>query len=109
MPEEQKYTVSGKIYANILASAGPLEGSRLILGAHYDVCGNQPVADDNASGIAGPLEIARFAKNHETELPYRVDFVAYTLEEPPFFGTEHMGSHVHAAFLHNNNIKHRSI
>lgn len=104
-PIEQKFDVLGKTYTNIMASVGPSEGSHLIVGAHYDVCGDQPGADDNASAIAGLLEIARFAKNHETELPYRIDFVAYSLEEPPFFGTTHMGSYVHAESLHNNNIK----
>ena len=103
-PTEQKFVVNGKTYVNIIASAGPREGSRLIVGAHYDVCGDQPGADDNASAVAGLLEIARFAKNHESELPYRVDFVAYTLEEPPFFKTAQMGSYVHAEYLHNNKI-----
>jgi len=102
-PERQEFVVSGRTYANILASAGPREGSRLIVGAHYDVCGDQPGADDNASGIAGLLEIARFAKKHGAELPYRVDFVAYALEEPPFFGTTDMGSYSHAEFLNKNN------
>jgi hypothetical protein len=104
-PEKQEFVVSGKTYANIIASAGPAGGSRLIVGAHYDVFGNQPGADDNASAIAGLLEIARFAKQHESELPYRIDFVAYALEEPPFFKTAQMGSYVHAGFLHRNNIK----
>jgi hypothetical protein len=104
-PTKQKFVVSGKTYVNIIASVGHQEGSRLIVGAHYDVCGDQPGADDNASAVAGLLEIARFAKNHETELPYRVDFVAYTLEEPPFFKTSNMGSYIHAEFLHNNSIQ----
>jgi hypothetical protein len=39
------------------------------------------------------------------ELPYRVDFVAYTLEEPPFFGTKKMGSYIHAKSLYENNVK----
>jgi len=104
-PESQKFDVYGNIYKNVIVSVGPEEGSRVVVGAHYDVCGNQPGADDNASGIAGLLEVARFAKKHEAELPYRVDFVAYTLEEPPFFGTTNMGSYVHASFLHENNIK----
>lgn len=104
-PQEQEFVVSGTTYVNIVASVGPPGGSRLVVGAHYDVCGNQPGADDNASGIAGLLEIARFAKKHESELPYGVDFVAYALEEPPFFGTNHMGSYVHAESLHNNNVK----
>jgi hypothetical protein len=61
-------------------------------------------ADDNASAIAGLLEIARLVKTHEKELPYRVDFVAYTLEEPPFFHTKNMGSYIHARFLSENKI-----
>lgn len=107
--ERQKFEVSGNIYENVIASVGPNEGIRIIIGAHYDVCGNQPGADDNASGIAGLLEIARFAKAHESALPYRIDFVAYTLEEPPFFGTTNMGSYVHAKFLHENNISVRGM
>ena len=93
--KEQNFEVSGIKYRNIIGSVGPTEGARIVVGAHYDVCGDQPGADDNASGIAGLLEIARFAKMHESELPYRVDFVAYTLEEPPYFGTEKMGSYIH--------------
>lgn len=81
----------------------------MIVGAHYDVCGEQPGADDNASAVAGLLEIARFAKRHEAELPYRVDFVAYALEEPPFFGTTKMGSYVHAKYLYENDIKVRGM
>jgi hypothetical protein len=102
--EEQKFTVSGKIYRNIIAYAGPRNASRLIIGAHYDVCGSQPGADDNASAVAGLLEIARFAKTHESALPCRVDFVAYALEEPPFFGTVNMGSYIHAESLRKDNV-----
>ncbi len=104
-PLMQKFDISGKIYKNVIASVGPTNGSRVIVGAHYDVCGNQPGADDNASGVAGLLEVARFAKKYDTNLPYRVDFVAYTLEEPPFFRTTNMGSYVHAKYLHKNKIK----
>jgi hypothetical protein len=103
-PSQQEFMAAGRRYVNIIASAGPREGNRLIVGAHYDVCGNQPGADDNASGIAGLLEIARFAKEHESELRYRTDFVAYALEEPPFFGTTQMGSYVHAESLYKNNV-----
>src|SRR3990167_3175108 len=48
--EEQKYLVNGKEYKNIICSFGPKEAERIIVGAHYDVCENQPGADDNASG-----------------------------------------------------------
>lgn len=104
-PSEQEFIAVGKPYVNIIASVGPREGSRVIVGAHYDVCGDQPGADDNASAIAGLLEVARCAKKHESALRYRIDFVAYALEEPPFFGTTHMGSYVHAEYLYKNNIK----
>lgn len=109
-PEEQEFGVgepsdlTAATYVNVLASVGPREGSRLIVGAHYDVCGDQPGADDNASAVAGLLEIARFAKKHEAELPYGIDFVAYSLEEPPIFRTTKMGSYVHAESLHRKNI-----
>ncbi|WP_460923666.1 M28 family peptidase [Pontibacter brevis] len=94
---EQVYQVDGKNYRNIILSTGPKKGPMLVIGAHYDVYGDQPGADDNASGVAGMLELARLLQQHK--LPFRVGFVAYTLEEPPYFRTEHMGSYVHAKSL----------
>lgn len=90
----QEFKVNGTTYKNVIASQGTKNDSRIIIGAHYDVCGKQEGADDNASGIAGLLELARLLKSES--LNYRIDFVAYTLEEPPFFGTKQMGSYVHA-------------
>lgn len=103
--EEQKYLVNGKEYKNIICSFGPKEAERIIVGAHYDVCDDQPGADDNASGVAGMLEIARMLKEQNSTLKYRIDFVAYTLEEPPNFRTANMGSAVHAKMLFDNKIK----
>lgn len=97
--EEQKFQVAGKTYKNIIGVVGADKPSRIVVGAHYDVCENQPGADDNASAVAGLLEVARFAKEHEANLKYRIDFVAYALEEPPYFGTDNMGSYVHAKSL----------
>ncbi len=68
----------------------------IVVGAHYDVYGNFPGADDNASGVAGLLELSRLVKEQKPNLAQRVDFVAYTLEEPPFYATLQMGSYVHA-------------
>ncbi|TYZ08045.1 M28 family peptidase [Hymenobacter lutimineralis] len=102
-PAEQTYTVQGRVYRNILGSFGPAEGPRLILGAHYDVFGEQPGADDNGSGVAALLEVARLL-GQQAALPYRVDVVAYTLEEPPFFRTRNMGSYVHAQALHEAGV-----
>lgn len=104
-PQIQKFEVSGQEYGNVIAHAGPNDNRRIIVGAHYDVCGNQPGADDNASAVAGLLEIARFAKKHEARLPYGVAFVAYALEEPPFFGTSDMGSYYHAQSLQDAKIE----
>lgn len=101
-PTYQSFTVDGVRHANVIASAGPIGGKRVIVGAHYDVCGDQAGADDNASAVAGLLECARFAKAHESQLRYGVDFVAYALEEPPHFGTQEMGSYFHAQSLHDH-------
>lgn len=101
--EEQCFTAEGNEYKNIIGKIGEGKGKKIVLGAHYDVCGDQPGADDNASGVACLLEIARIVKAHETALLYEIEFVAYTLEEPPFFGTELMGSFVHAKSLREKN------
>ncbi|WP_207421214.1 M28 family peptidase [Desertivirga brevis] len=102
--EEQKWTAEGKEYKNVIASYNLEKKERLIIGAHYDVCGEQPGADDNASAVAGLLEIARLMANSKVELDYRIDFVAYNLEEPPYFATQQMGSFIHAKYLKQNNI-----
>jgi hypothetical protein len=94
----QPFQADGIIYQNVIASFGPETGPRLIIGAHYDVCGEQPGADDNGTGTAALLELARLLGQANT-LPQRIDLVAYTLEEPPYFRTAHMGSYVHAASL----------
>ena len=99
----QDYKVGANIYRNVIASFGPEDGERIIVGAHYDVCGDQDGADDNASGVAGILELARLLK--ETSLRYRIDLVAYTLEEPPYFNSKEMGSYVHAKSLHEGKVR----
>ncbi|WP_228384298.1 M28 family peptidase [Chryseobacterium soli] len=99
---EQTYSVDGKIYKNIIGSFGTEHKKRIIIGAHYDVCGEQEGADDNATGVTALLELARMLKGQK--LNYRIDLVAYTLEEPPYFRTENMGSYIHAKYLKDNNI-----
>ena len=81
--ERQEFDVDGTIYSNIIGSIGSENSDRIILGAHYDVCGEQPGADDNASAVAGLIEAARLILPFGDRLRHRVDFVAYTLEEPP--------------------------
>ncbi len=101
MPGEQTWTAAGNEYKNILAMYRPELPKRLIVGAHYDVYGEQPGADDNASAVAGLLETARLCQENQPDLPFGIDFVAYCLEEPPFFATQEMGSYVHAKSLYD--------
>ena len=93
----QEFDVNGVIYKNVICSFGTENSKRIVVGAHYDVCGNQEGADDNASGVVGLLELARQLKGKK--LKYRIDLVAYTLEEPPYYRTEFMGSFIHAKSL----------
>jgi Zn-dependent M28 family amino/carboxypeptidase len=98
----QEYEVNGNVYKNVICVFGIENNERIVIGAHYDVCGDQEGADDNASGVVGLLEVARLMK--EKKLDYRVEIVAYTLEEPPYFRTEYMGSYIHAKSLFDNKI-----
>jgi hypothetical protein len=96
-PREQPFTVNGTEYKNIICSFGAEEMPRLVIGAHYDVAGeNNPGADDNASGVAGILELARLIGAAKPKLPHRVDLVAFTLEEQPHFRPSTMGSQIYA-------------
>jgi len=100
--EEQKWKAAGNEYKNIIACWQKEKKQRLIIGAHYDVAGDQPGADDNASAVAGLLETARLFSENQPELEYGIDFVAYNLEELPFFATKEMGSYIHARSLYDN-------
>ncbi len=83
----------------------PADGSLIIIGAHYDSATSYendqliytPGADDNASGVAGLLELARLLQQQAPKTG--VQLVAYASEEPPFFRSDEMGSAVHAASL----------
>lgn len=93
----QKYNVKGNEYKNVIAVFGSENSKTIVIGAHYDVCGEQEGADDNATGVVGLLELARMLQGKK--LNYRIELVAYTLEEPPFFRTKQMGSYIHAKSL----------
>jgi Zn-dependent M28 family amino/carboxypeptidase len=99
-PRRQTFTYGENIYCNIFAEVAGTEASRngmLVVGAHYDTVAGSPGADDNASGVAGLLELARLAS--EKPMKRTVRFVAFSLEEPPVFMTSRMGSYVHAKGL----------
>ncbi len=66
----------------------------IVLGAHYDSVAGTPGANDNASGVAALLEIARLLVGNTFSRTVRL--VVFANEEPPFFYTEEMGSRVYA-------------
>jgi hypothetical protein len=104
---EQVYRVNGKYYRNVIAHFGPETEERIIVGAHYDTAGTLPGADDNASGVAGLIELARLLERQPP--PLRVELVAFSLEEPPYFRTTGMGSSVHAVSLVQQNVPVRAM
>lgn len=109
----QDVMVDGIAYKNVIARFGPAVGETIVVGAHYDSHGDEaagarhpegfsadthtPGADDNASGVAGLLELAAMLGRRPPSRP--VELVAYALEEPPYFRTPHMGSVWHARSL----------
>jgi len=92
----QPYEVAGKICENVEAEVrgGKRPDDIIVIGAHYDSVQGSPGANDNASGVAATLALARaFA---ETTPARTLRFVSFANEEPPLFQTEHMGSRVYA-------------
>ena len=114
-PASQTYKVLGdKPVRNIDAQMDGTGGASgagaadeiLIVGAHYDsiaIPGGCPAANDNASGVAAVLEIARLLRPRSLRRSIR--FVAFVNEEPPFFQTDDMGSLVYARRCRQRNEK----
>jgi Zn-dependent M28 family amino/carboxypeptidase len=96
---QQPFPFRGNTYHNIVAeipgTASPAKV--LVIGAHYDTVSRTPGADDNASGVAGLLAMARTLAG--APLAHTVRFAAFGLEEPPAFRTENMGSYHYARSL----------
>lgn len=100
---KQSYIWNNMTYFNVIALVGDTTKPRIVVGAHYDVCEFQDGADDNGSGIVGLIATVKDLKAYQGEFCY--EFVAYTLEEPPFYNTHLMGSFVHANALKNRGVK----
>lgn len=95
-PNRQTFEVSRLPVQNIdVTLAGTSRPDEvLVVGAHYDTVGGCPGANDNATGIAALLELARrFAIQPHVR---SIRFAAFVNEEPPFFQTTQMGSLVYA-------------
>jgi len=100
-----KYSVGDKTVRNIEVqiTGSKLPAENLIVGAHYDSARGSPGADDNATGVAGVLELARLLKNSKPKRSIR--FVLFPNEEPPYFQSDTMGSIVYARQLHQQKVK----
>jgi Zn-dependent M28 family amino/carboxypeptidase len=90
--ERQTFTVRGVTCANLAVErpGASAPNEILVVGAHYDTDPFTPGADDNASGVAALLALARAFVN--TTQPRTIRFVAFVNEEMPHFYTQDMGS-----------------
>jgi len=99
----QEFSADNREYRNLEAT---LRGTSrpqevVVLGAHYDTAEQAPGADDNASGVAGVLELAQvFAQERQSRT---VRFVFFPTEEPPSFPTADMGSRHYATAARERN------
>ncbi len=98
----QSYKAGDENFYNILLDFGPTSTQSdeiIIVGAHYDTAHSYPGADDNGSGVAALIELARLLSKHEASLTSHIQLAFYSLEEPPYFRTKKMGSFIHASRL----------
>jgi len=98
---EQTYRINTRALCNLdtqLAGSAPVDGA-IVVGAHYDSVEGTVGANDNASGVAGVLELARMLR--QARLRRTLRFVFFVNEEPPYFQTSQMGSLVYATKLHD--------
>ncbi len=103
-PATQTYTVNGRTVTNLAAQINGVSKPEetIVIGAHYDSVVGTPGANDNASGVAAVLELARLFKSGRPGRTIR--FVFFANEEPPYFQTNEMGSWVYARQLRRQGV-----
>jgi hypothetical protein len=94
--KRQEYDVEGKTCVNLSAEVpgADRQDEIVVVGAHYDSVYGCPGANDNATGVAATLALARALRDQRPARTVR--FVLFVNEEPPWFQTAHMGSRVYA-------------
>jgi Zn-dependent M28 family amino/carboxypeptidase len=102
-PKTQEYQLDKRSYRNIIAEQPGISkpDEIIVLGAHYDSVVGCPAANDNGTGVASLLALARMIKAER--LSRTVRFVAFPNEESPFFGSDAMGSFQYARNCRRNN------
>ena len=93
-PRRISYDLDGKACHNIEVEIAGTRPQVIVIGAHYDSVFGCPGANDNGSGVAALLALARRFAGKPSGQTLR--FVAFVNEEPPYFQTEQMGSFVYA-------------
>ena len=89
-PQPQPYQASAGPVRNIEATLQGRGPETIVVGAHYDSVAGSPGANDNGSGVAAALELARLLRPASAQRTLR--FVWFVNEEPPFYRGEDMGS-----------------
>jgi Zn-dependent M28 family amino/carboxypeptidase len=97
-PARQVFDAGGRACSNIEAEIRGSADGIVVVGAHYDSVMGSPGADDNASGVAALLAIARRIAGERPARTLRL--VAFVNEEPPHFTTPAMGSFQYAKRCH---------
>jgi Peptidase family M28 len=93
-PRCDSYDLRGQPCHNIEAEIRGTRPEIIVIGAHYDSVFGSPGANDNGSGAAALLALARRFAGKATE--HTVRFVAFVNEEPPYFLSDEMGSFIYA-------------
>lgn len=101
-PRSQVYDVAGRSVRNIEAVIGPEPplpvDAAYVIGAHYDSPGDSPGANDNGTGVAAVLELARLLASFKPRRT-RLRLVLFVNEERPYGKTPDMGSWRHARLM----------
>jgi Zn-dependent M28 family amino/carboxypeptidase len=102
--KEQIYSVQGHEVRNlgVIIPGRDTTAGTVVVGAHYDSVSGSPGANDNASGVAAVLELARIWQGAVQRKPIRL--ILFVNEEPPSFQTADMGSLVYARQLQSEHV-----
>ncbi len=97
----QWFRVDGRMVRNIEVVIEPAaaDAATLVVGAHYDSAYDAPGANDNGTGVAGLIELARILADQRGKATMRLRLAFFVNEEPPYFQTHQMGSFVYATHL----------
>lgn len=97
----QSFTADGRWVRNLDVTIDPARpgAPALVIGAHYDSAFDAPGANDNGSGTAAVLELARNLRDLRGKAAMRIRLALFVNEEPPYFQNPGMGSMVYAQHL----------